>query len=176
MLKLSNAARRTSTVGEIVNLMSVDAQRFNDMMTYINMLWSGPLQISISIYFLWVTLGPSILAGVAVMLLMIPINAVITNKLKQFQVKQMNLKDKRIKMMNEILNGIKVHTVKPLQTELLNTKIPFKLNMACGPKSFSYINKPFSLNHVSTEHLLWSHSGTVQKGFRVELLSTPFSY
>ena len=138
MLKLSNAARRTSTVGEIVNLMSVDAQRFNDMMTYINMLWSGPLQISISIYFLWVTLGPSILAGVAVMLLMIPINAVITNKLKQFQVKQMNLKDKRIKMMNEILNGIKVHTVKPLQTELLNTKIPFKLNMACGP-IFLYI-------------------------------------
>ena len=141
MLKLSNAARRTSTVGEIVNLMSVDAQRFNDMMTYINMLWSGPLQISISIYFLWVTLGPSILAGVAVMLLMIPINAVITNKLKQFQVKQMNLKDKRIKMMNEILNGIKVHTVKPLQTELLNTKIPFKLNMACGPNIFYiYIN------------------------------------
>lgn len=109
MLKLSNAARRTSTVGEIVNLMSVDAQRFNDMMTYINMVWSGPVQITISIYFLWMTLGPSILAGVAVMIIMIPINAVITNKLKQFQVKQMNLKDKRIKMMNEILNGIKVH-------------------------------------------------------------------
>lgn len=108
MLKLSNAARRTSTVGEIVNLMSVDAQRFNDMMTYINMLWSGPVQITISIYFLWMTLGPSILAGVAVMIIMIPINAVITNKLKQLQVKQMSLKDKRIKMMNEILNGIKV--------------------------------------------------------------------
>lgn len=108
MLKLSNAARRTSTVGEIVNLMSVDAQRFNDMMTYINMVWSGPVQISISIYFLWATLGPSILAGVAVMIIMIPINAVITNKLKQYQVKQMNLKDNRIKMMNEILNGIKV--------------------------------------------------------------------
>lgn len=110
MLKLSNAARRTSTVGEIVNLMSVDAQRFNDMMTYINMLWSGPVQITISIYFLWMTLGPSILAGVAVMIIMIPINAVITNKLKQLQVKQMSLKDKRIKMMNEILNGIKVYT------------------------------------------------------------------
>lgn len=109
MLKLSNAARRTSTVGEIVNLMSVDAQRFNDMMTYINMIWSGPVQITISIYFLWVTLGPSILAGVGVMIIMIPINAVITNKLKQFQVKQMALKDKRIKMMNEILNGIKVY-------------------------------------------------------------------
>jgi len=69
MLKLSNAARRTSTVGEIVNLMSVDAQRFNDMMTYINMVWSGPMQITISIYFLWVVLGPSILAGLPTMCL-----------------------------------------------------------------------------------------------------------
>jgi hypothetical protein len=108
MLKLSNAARKTSTVGEIVNLMSVDAQRFNDMMTYIHMIWSGPVQIIISIYFLWVTLGPSILAGLAVMIVLIPLNAVIANKVKQFQVQQMNLKDKRIKMMNEILNGIKV--------------------------------------------------------------------
>lgn len=108
MLKLSNTARKSSTVGEIVNLMSVDAQRFNDMMTYINMIWSGPLQISISIYFLWVTLGPSILAGLAVMIVLIPLNALIANKVKQYQVKQMNLKDKRIKMMNEILNGIKV--------------------------------------------------------------------
>jgi ABC-type bacteriocin/lantibiotic exporter with double-glycine peptidase domain len=109
MLRLSTAARRTSTVGEIVNLMSVDAQRFNDMMTYINMIWSGPVQITISIYFLWVTLGPSILAGLAVMIILIPVNAVIANKVKQFQVQQMNLKDKRIKMMNEILSGIKVN-------------------------------------------------------------------
>ncbi|WAQ96704.1 MRP1-like protein, partial [Mya arenaria] len=108
MLKLSNTARRSSTVGEIVNLMSVDAQRFNDMMTYIHMIWSGPVQITISIIFLWRTLGPSIMAGVGVMVVMIPLNAVVANKVKEYQVQQMNLKDKRIKMMNEILNGIKV--------------------------------------------------------------------
>uniref|UniRef100_A0A8C7JQ85 Multidrug resistance-associated protein 1 n=1 Tax=Oncorhynchus kisutch TaxID=8019 RepID=A0A8C7JQ85_ONCKI len=44
-LVISNAARRTSTVGEIVNLMSVDAQRFMDLITYINMIWSAPLQV-----------------------------------------------------------------------------------------------------------------------------------
>ena len=108
VLKLSNTARKTSTVGEIVNLMSVDAQRFNDMMTYINMIWSGPVQIIISIYFLWVTLGPSIIAGIGVMIIFIPVNAFVASKFKVLQVKQMNLKDSRIKMMNEILNGIKV--------------------------------------------------------------------
>lgn len=62
-LVMSNAARRESTVGEIVNLMAVDAQRFMDLVTYINMLWSAPLQIALALYFLWGILGPSVLAG-----------------------------------------------------------------------------------------------------------------
>jgi ATP-binding cassette subfamily C (CFTR/MRP) protein 1 len=40
-------------VGEIVNLMSVDAQRFMDLITYINMIWSAPLQVILALYFLW---------------------------------------------------------------------------------------------------------------------------
>lgn len=52
-LVISNGARRTSTVGEIVNLMSVDAQRFMDLVTYINMVWSAPLQVVLALYFLW---------------------------------------------------------------------------------------------------------------------------
>lgn len=62
-LNLSNTARKESTVGEIVNLMAVDAQRFMDLTAYINMLWSAPLQIALALYFLWDLLGPSVLAG-----------------------------------------------------------------------------------------------------------------
>ncbi|KAF5894747.1 multidrug resistance-associated protein 1, partial [Clarias magur] len=107
-LVITNAARRTSTVGEIVNLMSVDAQRFMDLITYINMIWSAPLQVVLALYFLWQNLGPSVLAGVAVMVLMVPVNAVIAMKTKTYQVAQMKSKDNRIKLMNEVLNGIKV--------------------------------------------------------------------
>ncbi len=38
-LRMSNAARKESTVGEIVNLMSVDVQRFMDLLPYVNLLW-----------------------------------------------------------------------------------------------------------------------------------------
>ncbi|KAJ8246363.1 hypothetical protein GJAV_G00266900 [Gymnothorax javanicus] len=107
-LVITNAARRSSTVGEIVNLMSVDAQRFMDLTTFLNMLWSAPLQIILALYFLWQNLGPSVLAGVAVMILLIPLNAAIAMKTRAFQVEQMQYKDARIKLMNEILNGIKV--------------------------------------------------------------------
>ncbi|XP_037318940.2 ATP-binding cassette sub-family C member 3 isoform X2 [Pungitius pungitius] len=107
-LVITNAAKRSSTVGEVVNLMSVDAQRFMDLTTFLNMLWSAPLQIMLALYFLWQNLGPSVLAGVAVMVMLIPLNAVIAMKTRAFQVEQMQHKDSRIKLMNEILNGIKV--------------------------------------------------------------------
>ncbi|KAK8748985.1 hypothetical protein OTU49_015624, partial [Cherax quadricarinatus] len=107
-LRISNSARKESTVGEIVNLMAVDAQRFMDLTTYINMLWSAPLQIALALYFLWQILGPSVLAGLAVMIVLIPVNGVIANKTKQLQLSQMKNKDHRVKLMNEILNGIKV--------------------------------------------------------------------
>uniref|UniRef100_A0A8D0MU12 Multidrug resistance-associated protein 1 n=1 Tax=Sus scrofa TaxID=9823 RepID=A0A8D0MU12_PIG len=107
-LVITNSARKSSTVGEIVNLMSVDAQRFMDLATYINMIWSAPLQVILALYLLWLNLGPSVLAGVAVMIFMVPLNAVMAMKTKTYQVAHMKSKDNRIKLMNEILNGIKV--------------------------------------------------------------------
>uniref|UniRef100_A0A2I2ZE56 Multidrug resistance-associated protein 1 n=1 Tax=Gorilla gorilla gorilla TaxID=9595 RepID=A0A2I2ZE56_GORGO len=85
-LVITSSARKSSTVGEIVNLMSVDAQRFVDLATYINMIWSAPLQVIVALYLLWLNLGPSVLAGVAVMVLMVPVNAVMAMKTKTYQV------------------------------------------------------------------------------------------
>ncbi|XP_043498531.1 multidrug resistance-associated protein 1 isoform X5 [Polistes fuscatus] len=107
-MRMSNSARKESTLGEIVNLMSVDAQRFMDLTAYINMIWSAPLQIVLALSFLWEKLGPAVLAGLAVMIVLIPINALIANKVKTLQIRQMKDKDDRVKLMNEVLNGIKV--------------------------------------------------------------------
>lgn len=107
-LKVSNITRKESTVGETVNLMSVDAQRFMDFTVFMHQLWSSPLQIILSLVFLWTELGPSVLAGIGVMVLLIPINGVLVSKSRAIQVKNMKYKDERMKIMNEILNGIKI--------------------------------------------------------------------
>ncbi|TKS85591.1 Canalicular multispecific organic anion transporter 1 ATP-binding cassette sub-family C member 2 [Collichthys lucidus] len=107
-LVVSNEARKESTVGETVNLMSADAQRFNDVTNFIHLLWSCPLQIILAIVFLWLELGPSVLAGLAVMVLMAPINGLLATKARNIQIENMKFKDKRLKIMNEILNGIKI--------------------------------------------------------------------
>lgn len=95
-------------MGEIVNLMSVDVQKMMDCIPFINLVWSAPLQIGLALYFLWEILGPSSLAGLVVMLLLIPVNALIAAKAKVYQVAQMEKKDHRVKLMSEILSGIKV--------------------------------------------------------------------
>ncbi|XP_009463507.1 PREDICTED: canalicular multispecific organic anion transporter 1 [Nipponia nippon] len=107
-LTMSSATRKESTVGETVNLMSADAQRFMDMANFVHQLWSSPLQMILSIVFLWRELGPSVLAGIAVMVLLIPINGFLVAKAKAIQVRNMKNKDERMKIMSEILNGIKI--------------------------------------------------------------------
>lgn len=42
------------------------------------------------------------------MIILIPVNGFIANKVKQLQIRQMKNKDERVKLMNEILSGIKV--------------------------------------------------------------------
>lgn len=107
-LVLGNTARKDTTVGEIVNLMSVDAQRLQDVTGYLWMVWSSPFQVVIAVWLLWRLLGPSVLAGLAVMILLIPANLIIGSRQQKLQVVQMQQKDGRIKLMNELLNGIKV--------------------------------------------------------------------
>jgi len=107
-LRLSSTTRQQYTVGEIVNHMSVDAQRFNDICSYLHIVWSGPFQIFMALYFLYLTLGPSTFAGVAIMILMFPVNAVLARAQQRLQKKQMANKDTRSKLMNEVLSGIKV--------------------------------------------------------------------
>lgn len=107
---MSSEARKESTVGEIVNLMAVDAQRVQDVFSYIWILWSAPLQIAICLWQLYDVIGASLFAGFAIMILMMPLNGFVAVKQRNLQVQQMKLKDDRIKIMNEVLSGIKVRS------------------------------------------------------------------
>lgn len=71
-----------------MTLMSVDAQKLMDVTNFIHLLWSNVLQIVLSIYFLWAELGPSVLAGVGVMVLLIPLNGVLATKNRAIQVRK----------------------------------------------------------------------------------------
>ncbi|NWY76647.1 MRP6 protein, partial [Erithacus rubecula] len=108
ILVMSNASRKEATTGEIVNLVSVDVQKLMDLIIYFNGTWLAPIRIIICFVFLWQLLGPSALTAIAVFLLLLPLNFVITKKRSQFQEIQMKHKDERAKLTNAILSNIKV--------------------------------------------------------------------
>ena len=86
------------SVGETVNLMSIDSQRMMDVTSQINTVWTSPMAMILSFYFLWGYLGPSSLAGLVILVLLIPVNSVISNRMKKYQKENMKNKDMRIKV------------------------------------------------------------------------------
>jgi ABC-type multidrug transport system fused ATPase/permease subunit len=108
-LRLAPASRQNFTVGEIVNLMQLDSNRLgNEFIPQMHSLWDGLYQIvgysAQAIYYL----GPSALVGIAVMIIAIPAQFYFMMKLMRERQGMVKDTDKRIKQMNEILQGIKV--------------------------------------------------------------------
>ncbi|KAL5604443.1 hypothetical protein BROUX41_002415 [Berkeleyomyces rouxiae] len=106
-MKLSNEGRSTKTTGDIVNYMAVDAQRMQDLTQFGQMLWSAPFQIIICMWSLYDLVGWSMLAGIAVMIVMLPINGVISKIMRNLQKEQMKVKDSRSRLITEIINNMK---------------------------------------------------------------------
>ncbi|XP_006462121.1 hypothetical protein AGABI2DRAFT_151707 [Agaricus bisporus var. bisporus H97] len=105
-LVLSNDERGRAS-GDIVNLMSVDATRLQDLCTYGLIAISGPLQITIAFVSLYSLLGWAAFVGVAIMVFSIPLNTQIARILKRMQEQQMKNRDKRTRLMSELLANIK---------------------------------------------------------------------
>ncbi|KAF1981153.1 ABC transporter family protein [Aulographum hederae CBS 113979] len=106
-LRLSNEGRAAKSTGDIVNYMAVDTQRLQDLTQYGQQLWSAPFQIILCMASLYQLVGLSMLAGVGIMIIMIPINGLIARLMKTLQKKQMKNKDSRTRLMTEILNNMK---------------------------------------------------------------------
>ncbi|KAG2112527.1 P-loop containing nucleoside triphosphate hydrolase protein [Suillus clintonianus] len=106
-LVLSSDERGNRASGDIVNLMSVDASRLQELCTYGLMAISGPFQITLAFVSLYNLLGWSAFVGVAIMIISIPLNTSIARMLKRMQEQQMKNRDRRTRLMSELLANIK---------------------------------------------------------------------
>ena len=53
VLALSSSSRKSSAVGDVVNLVSVDVQRLTESITYLNGLWLPLIWIIVCFVYLW---------------------------------------------------------------------------------------------------------------------------
>lgn len=121
-LKLSNEASSMSSTGDIVNLMSVDVQRLQDLNQWGHIIWSGPFQLLLCLVSLYKLLGNCMWVGVLIMAIMIPINSIVVKVQKSLQRQQMKNKDERTSVISEILNNIK-------SLKLYAWEVPYKAKL-----------------------------------------------
>uniref|UniRef100_T1JAN3 ABC-type xenobiotic transporter n=1 Tax=Strigamia maritima TaxID=126957 RepID=T1JAN3_STRMM len=92
--------------GEIVNYMSTDTDRIMNFCPSFHQFWSLPLQIAVCIVLLYLQVGLACLTGIGFVVILIPINKWLANKIGKLSVSMMAQKDQRVKLMNEILCGM----------------------------------------------------------------------
>ncbi len=119
-LKLSTRARQAKSVGQIVNVMSTDATRMQNTTSYLMMLWSAPLQITLTLYYLWQQIGPALFAGLGVMVFSIPLNALVARTIKRYQTELMKKRDQRVNATSEAVNGMKIIKLSAWESHFLS--------------------------------------------------------
>lgn len=106
---MSNAARQERSVGAITNHMTSDAERVQMQAMTLHNLWSSPVRIAIGMYLLFDSpLRASVLAGIALLVLLIPAQVKVMSRMAQLLKKSLREADGRVKVVNEILSGMLV--------------------------------------------------------------------
>ncbi|XP_065662304.1 ATP-binding cassette sub-family C member 10 isoform X3 [Hydra vulgaris] len=93
--------------GQIMNFMSTDTNCVVNFCQSFHEFWSLPFQIAICLYLLYQQVGVAFLSGLSFIILLIPINKWIANKIGDLSKDLMSRKDQRVKIVNEFLNGIR---------------------------------------------------------------------
>ncbi|NXQ88312.1 MRP7 protein, partial [Nyctibius grandis] len=107
-LRVGSTSLARFTVGEIVNFMSTDTSRLVNFCLSFHEVWSLPFQFAITLYLLYQQVGVAFLGGLALALLLVPINKVIANCIMMNNKEMLKHKDTRVKLMTEFLCGIRV--------------------------------------------------------------------
>ena len=94
--------------GRTVNLFTNDAQRVNDAINYGEFLLSTPPTLVVTLAIIWAQLGPAALAGFAVLLLGVPLQARIGSWVGSIRRRTVAITDERVKLMAELLAGVRL--------------------------------------------------------------------
>lgn len=143
-------ANSQTNVGTIINLISVDSFNVSEVAASLYLFCvSVPIQIVISLALLYGVLGLSALPGVAVILLLFPVNSAIAKKFGEIQMQVMAATDVRIETANEFIRNIRI--IKFFAWESQGQKI-------IGEK------RSRELQILRSRYMLWSVAATIWYG------------
>ena len=147
-------------IGTIMSLLTTDAYKIADAGANMHQVWgSVPVQIFMAITLLYLTLGISAVAGVAIMVGMVPLNSRIAQRFGAIQMEVLAASDARIQATNEMVRSIRVikfFAWVPLFEQKINGKRATELRALRG------------------RYVLWSRAATIWYGMPLLITFSSF--
>ncbi|CAL1531982.1 unnamed protein product [Lymnaea stagnalis] len=153
-LRMSSEGRKKYTSGEIITMMSVDAQRVQEVCRFIVLIVGAPIQLIASAVLLYYTIGVSVVSGIIVLFLLMPINSVLASKMQKLQAINMKLKSKRVKLTTDVLNGIKVLKLYAWEKSFEEKISQIRNEELKNLKTLAYYRTAMSVNNWTTPYLV----------------------
>ncbi|THG05399.1 hypothetical protein TEA_002118 [Camellia sinensis var. sinensis] len=119
-LTISGQSKKGHTSGEIINFMSVDAERVADFSWYMHDPWLVILQVVLALVILYKNLGVASIAALVATVLVMLVNVPIGRFQEKFQEKLMASKDKRMKATSEILRNMRILKLQAWEMKFLS--------------------------------------------------------
>jgi len=94
--------------GRVMNHMTVDPDHIVAFFNLAHYIWMMPIQIVTGFLILYYQLGKSALVGGILVLLLVPVQYILAWKLARIHKRIMQLSDRRMRILNELLQSIKL--------------------------------------------------------------------
>lgn len=91
--------------GRVVNMMSVDVEKFQWAGTYCHYAWHGIYEAIAVLIFGYFQLGVSFVVGYAMILLLVPAQAYMSKRFGTLRTQVGEITDKRVKLTNQAISG-----------------------------------------------------------------------
>ncbi|KAJ3229676.1 Canalicular multispecific organic anion transporter 2 [Chytriomyces hyalinus] len=107
-MRLSGASRQQFNPGHITNIISTDLIRTELFIVLFHLQWTFPVQVAVIIGILIHTIGVAALAGLALLVAMVPLQVYVIKTLVSLRKMNAKTTDQRLRLTSETLSSIRV--------------------------------------------------------------------
>ncbi|RVX14781.1 ABC transporter C family member 3 [Vitis vinifera] len=137
-LTLSCQSKQGHTTGEIINFMSVDAERIGGFSWYMHDPWILIMQVALALLILYRNLGLASVAAFFETVIVMLTNVPLGKWKEKFQDKLMESKDKRMKATSEILRNMRILKLQGWEMKFLSKIMDLRKNETGWLKKYLY--------------------------------------
>ncbi|XP_054796177.1 ABC transporter C family member 3-like isoform X3 [Prosopis cineraria] len=125
-LTLSGQSKQGHTTGEIINFMTVDAERVGDFAWNMHDPWIVILQVALAMFILYRNLGMASIAAFIATVVVMFTNVPFASLQETYEDKLMESKDKRMKATSEILRNMRILKLQGWEMKFLSKVIELR--------------------------------------------------